>query len=206
MTAGRIGMVTSPPQGNRIPPGAVFMADNGRYSEKTDDRGRQLVGDDSPGWPGHAKYLTWLRRKVLPRAADCLFTVAPDQPFDMAATLGLAELWLPYLRRLGLPAALALQNGAENMTIRWADLDVACIGGSYEWKRSPAAAWLIREARAHGVRSHILRMNSGKAIRLAWGMDADSCDGGYLRFPDTNLPKLLGWLDDIEYRGAQMII
>lgn len=198
MTAGRIGCITTPRQGNRIPPGAAFIADNGRFSQRG-------VGDESPGWPGDLRYLAWLA-KHRPIAADCRFVVAPDQPFDMARTLELAGRWCHDIRRMGFPAGLALQNGAERMRLPWADFDVACLGGDTAWKLSPAAAWLSREAQSRGKRVHMLRANSLKRVRLAWGMGCDYCDGGYLRFPDTNLPRLLGWLDDLAYRGAQAVI
>ena len=205
MTAGRIGMITTPNQGNRIPPGASFIADNGRFSGQLAEDGTPLVGDLSPGWVGDLRYTAWLA-KMLPRRADCRFVVAPDQPFDMACTLDMAGRWLYDIRAMGFPAALALQNGAESMRIPWADCDVVCLAGDTEWKLSPAAAWLARKAHDHGIPVHMLRANSLKRVRKAWGMGCDFCDGGYLRYPDTNLPKLLGWLDELERNGAQMVI
>jgi hypothetical protein len=205
MTAGRIGMITTPKQGNRIPPGAAFIADNGRYSGQEGDDGTPLVGDLSPGWPGELRYVAWLA-KLRPRRGDCRFAVAPDQPFDMARTLDLAGRWLHDIRAMGFPAGLALQNGAESMPIPWADCDVVCLAGDTAWKTSPAAAWLARRASDRGIPVHMLRVNSLRRIRKAWGMGCDYCDGGYLRYPDTNLPKLLSWLDDLERNGAQMVI
>ena len=205
MTAGRIGMITTPRQGNRIPPHAAFIADNGRFSGQLADDGTPLVGDLSPGWVGELRYTAWLA-KLRPRWADCRFVVAPDQPFDMARTLDMAGRWLYEIRAMGFPAGLALQNGAESMRIPWADFDVACLAGDTAWKTSPAAAWLARQAISRGKPVHMLRVNSLKRIRQAWGMGCDFCDGGFLRYPDRRLPDLLGWLADLERNGAQMVM
>lgn len=198
MSAGLIGMITTPRQGNRIPPGAAFIVDNGRYSQ-------QGVGDDSPGWPGDLRYTAWLAR-LQPRARDCRFVIAPDQPYDMTRTLELAGRWCYEIRRMGYPAALALQNGAERIRLPWADFDVACIGGDVAWKLSPAAAAIAREASQRGKPVHMLRVNSLKRIRLAYGMGCDYADGGFLRWPDRRLPELLAWSAELRRNGAQAVI
>lgn len=121
MSGGVIGCIVTPRQGNRIPARAPWIADNGRFSSGG-------VGDDSPGWPGVPGYLAFLRKHAAWQS-DCRFVIAPDQPYDMQATLELAGLWLPYLRRIGYRPAIALQNGAEDAELPWTDFDVACLGG-----------------------------------------------------------------------------
>jgi hypothetical protein len=190
MTAGRLGCIVTPAQGNRIPAGAVWAADNGCFGN---------------GYPGDVEYLAWLA--VRPRVRHCVFAVAPDVPFDMPATLKRSRPFLPVIRAMGYRAALAAQNGAENTDLPWDDFDVLFIGGDTLWKLSPAAAWLTREARTRGKHVHMGRVNSLRRLRLAWGMGCDSADGTYLAFgPDVNLPRLLGWLADLDRRGAQSVI
>jgi hypothetical protein len=65
-------MVT-PNMGNRLPPGQMWAADNGRFSapEKYTDAG----------------YLLWLGTRY---AESCLFATAPDVVGDAAATLALS--------------------------------------------------------------------------------------------------------------------
>lgn len=42
------------------------------------------------------------------------------------------------------------------------------------------------------------RVNSGRRLRTAAWFGADSVDGTYLAFgPDTNLPRIQGWLDHL---------
>lgn len=205
MSAGRIGCIVTPGQGNVIPHGAPWIADNGRFSAQEADDGTPLVGDLSPRWPGDLRYTAWLG-KYRSRAADCRFVIAPDQPYDMTRTLELAGRWLHDIRRMGYPAALALQNGAESLRIPWADADVICLGGDTTWKTSPAAAWLARKAHDRGLPVHMLRVNSLKRIRQAWGMHCDYCDGGFLRYPDRRFPELLGWISNLERNGAQTLM
>jgi hypothetical protein len=191
MTARRLGCINTPAQASRIPPAAVWAADNGCFGA---------------GYPGDVKYLAWLARHQ-PDAGRCVFAVAPDVPFDMASTLARSRPFLPVIRGLGYPVALAAQSGLENMTVPWDDIDALFIGGDTAWKLSPAAAWLCREARRRGKHVHMGRVNSLRRVRMAWGMGCDSADGTYLAFgPDVNLPRLLGWLEDLERNGAQMVI
>lgn len=47
------------------------------------------------------------------------------------------------------------------------------------------------------------RVNSLRRLRLAQAMGCDSADGTYLAYgPDRNLPRLLGWLREINCQGA----
>ena len=54
MSAGHLGCMTTPAQGNRVPPGAWYAADNGRFG--CDGKGRN--------WPGLAEWRAWLTRTV----------------------------------------------------------------------------------------------------------------------------------------------
>jgi len=179
ITAGALGFIDTPAQGNRRPPGVTWCADNGCFGK---------------GYPGDEKFLSWLARNAAD-ARSCLFATAPDVVGDAAATLERSAPFLPKIRALGYPAALVAQDGLEDLTVPWDDLDVLFIGGTTEWKLGPAAAGLIREAKARGKWVHMGRVNSQRRYRLALERGCDSVDGTFLTFgPDVLLPELLGWL------------
>lgn len=180
MTAGDLGCITTPKQGNKLPPAAILCADNGVYGA---------------GWPGESAWLQWLT--TLP-ADRVRFAVAPDVVPDAAATLERSRPWLPQIRALGMPAALVAQNGQESLPVPWDDLDCLFIGGDTTWKLGPEARELAGEAKARGKWVHMGRVNSERRLRYALAIGCDSADGTFLAFgPDRNLPVLLGWL-----RGA----
>lgn len=189
MSAGLIGCMTTPAQGNRIPDGAVWAADNGKFGK---------------GWPGADAWYAWLTRQVQRYGADrCLWAVAPDVPFDAAGTLAESLPWLAQIRELGIPAAFAAQDGCDELGIPWDDFDVLFLAGSTEWKEGPVACRLAGEAKAHGKGVHMGRVNSKRRLRIAEDHGCDSADGTYLAFgPDTNLPTLLGWLDHMHHNPS----
>lgn len=186
MSAGLIGCMTTPAQGNRIPDGAMYACDNGKFGK---------------GWPGPDRWFEWLARTVDRYGADrCLWAVAPDVPFDAAGTLAESLPWLPRIRALGIPAAFAAQDGCDQLGIPWDAFDVLFIAGSTEWKTGPVAEQLAREARARGKAIHMGRVNSLQRLRTAEWFGCDTADGTYLAFgPDKNLPTLLDWLDDLHH-------
>lgn len=176
MAAGELGCIVTPAQGNRIPTGAPWCADNGCFGK---------------GYPGDAKWLRWLERRV--QTPGCLFAVAPDVVGDAAATLARSAPFLPRIRELGVPAALVAQDGLEHLTIPWADFDVLFIGGSTEWKLGAAARRIVAEAKARGKWVHMGRVNTGKRYRYAAAIGCDSVDGTTLaQYPGT-LVDVLDW-------------
>jgi hypothetical protein len=182
MSAGLIGCMTTPNQHNRIPAGATWAADNGKF-------GAHYVGDDA--------WLSWLARMVRRYGAEkCLFAVAPDVPFDAAATLECSRRWLAMIRALGLSAAFYAQDGAEaDGMVEWDTFDVLFIAGSTAFKIGEHAKALAGEAIAHGKTVHMGRVNSYKRLLIAEEFGAASCDGTFLRYgPNKNLPKVLDWL------------
>lgn len=180
MRAGRIGMIATPNEGRAPLPGVRWAADNGCFSTR-------YVGD--------TRWIAWLRRHA-GHASRCLFATAPDVVGHAAATLARSAPWLPAIRELGYPAALVAQDGLEDLTIPWAAFDVLFIGGSTEWKLSPAAAEIAAEARRRGKPVHMGRVNSRRRWTYAEHIGCDSADGTFLAFgPDTNLARLGTWLD-----------
>lgn len=183
MTRGQLGMITTPDQRNRIEPSWCWIADNGCFGK---------------GYPGDDRWLEWLADRA-DQADRCQFATAPDVLGDAAATLKRSAPFLPVIREMGYPAALVAQDGLEDESVPWDTFDVLFIGGSTEWKLSPAVSRLVAEAAQHGIPAHLGRVNSRKRLRYAQSIGCTSVDGTYLVFgPDVNLPKLLRWLDELD--------
>jgi hypothetical protein len=191
MEAGLIGCMTTPAQGNRVPDGAWWAADNGKFGK---------------GWPGTEAWFAWLTATAQRYGAErCVFAVAPDVPFDAAGTLTESLPRLPRIRALGLPAAFAAQNGCDLLGLPWDDFDVLFIGGDTAWKIGPVAQRLTAEAKSCGKGVHMGRVNSRRRLGTAEWFGCDSADGTYLAFgPDENLPKLLGWIGDLDRHPTLM--
>lgn len=194
MTAGLLGCMTTPAQGNVIPEGAWWAADNGRFGK---------------GWPGAEKWRNWLQDTGSRYGTDrCLWAVAPDTPMDAAATLTESTPWLAKIRALEMPAAFAAQDGSEAPgMIPWDELDVLFLGGSTEWKTGAGAAAVAAEALRRGKQVHMGRVNSSWRLWLADQYGCVTADGTYIAFgPDRNLPRVLQWLERLDRSRAQCIL
>lgn len=185
MTAGQLGCITTPGQRNIIPARADVCADNGAF-------GSSYVGDD--------RWYDWLGTLPLDQVR---FAVAPDVPFEAAATLERSTPWLPRIRALGIAAALVAQDGLETLDVPWPDFDVLFLGGTTAWKLGPAAAELARAAQRRGKPVHMGRVNSAKRMRYARHLGCASVDGTFLTFgPDRRLPDVLAWLHESNDQGV----
>ncbi|WP_223166268.1 hypothetical protein [Nonomuraea sp. SYSU D8015] len=180
MGDGNLGFITTPRQGNVLPPGVWWAADNGCFGDR-------YIGDDA--------YLDYLAG--LSHLADrCLFAVAPDVVADYEATVQRAYDMLPRIRALGYPVAFVAQDGFENCAWDlWDSIDCLFIGGSDDWKLSSEAASLARLARSLWKWVHVGRVNSFKRYRwAALVAEAHSVDGTHLtNGPDELLPDVLDW-------------
>jgi hypothetical protein len=133
----------------------------------------------------------------------CLFVTAPDVVADAQATLEQFGPWSDKIRSLGLPVALAGQDGLEELAVPWDDLDAFFVGGSTEWKLSPMATALVGEAKARGKWCHMGRVNSDERMRRARLIGCDSVDGtSYVRFTDRWLPGALRLLSQQTLEGV----
>lgn len=186
-----VGLLVQPGSGytKRIPRYPYWAADNGCFNPKT------YIGDD--------KWLEWVDRLPLDK---CLFVVIPDvsrRPDgtlggDPVATWAKFQEYAPIVREMGFPVGLAAQNGIEDMPNLAEQIDACdalCLAGDTAWKLGPGAEKVARMARNAGKWVHMLRANSRRRLDAARWLGCQSVDGTYLRFPDTNLPKLVGWLD-----------
>lgn len=183
MTLGLIDCIITPKQGNRLPEGVTWCADNGCFGD---------------GYPGDDAWWAWLTEKAAGNEATCLFAVAPDVVGDAWATHLRSMPWLAKIRGLGIPAAYVLQNGARADRLPWDHFDVLFIGGDDAFKLGATARAIVREAKERGKHVHMGRVNSLKRIRYANAIGCDSVDGTFIaRGPNTNLPKVIGWLRDV---------
>lgn len=191
MNEGRFGCMTSPAQGNQIPEFAAWAGDNGRFGN---------------GWPGHIPYLNWLA-KLVPVADRCAFVLAPDVPFDMAATLEFSAGYVDTIRGMGFPVALALQNGAENLRLPWDDYDAVFLAGDTQWKLDLAAAELAQEGIRRGLYAHMGRCNSAARMAYARGLGLNSADGTTFAYgPDENSEDMARWGAELDRKGVQGLL
>ncbi len=156
--------------------------DNGCYSAVVE--GRPF---DERGWRAGLD-------KADPRLI--LFAVAPDVPYDHAATWERSRPYLDLLRSLGYAAALAAQDGLTVENVPWGAFDVLFVGGSDPWKLGEDAHRLVLEARRRELWTHMGRVNTRGRLLYAHAIGCDSVDGTKLKHGiDANLPELLSWLD-----------
>jgi hypothetical protein len=197
----RIGVLIVPAGGNRLPNSpTVYAADNGCFTEL-----------DTP------KFLRMLAG-IVRHDHPPLWVSCPDKVADAGETWRLFHRWAPMVREIGLPVAVVLQDGTERL--KWRGQLVACsdmydavfVGGSTEFKLSPEAFRLTRDAHDAGKLVHFGRVNSMKRILriarasksgLAW---CDTIDGGSAtRWGDINIPKLIRWMDAAS-KDEQMVM
>lgn len=153
-----------------------YAADNGCFNPDT------YKGDDA--------WLDWL--DALPRER-CLFAVVPDVARRPDGSLGgdPVATWdkflalSPIVQAMGFPAALAAQDGIENMpnvNLQLALCDALFLAGSTEWKVGPEAEKLAHLARSMGKWVHMGRVNSLKRMKRAREMGCNSADGTFLKY------------------------
>lgn len=190
----RLGVLMTPGAGNRVgwwPEGATWAADNLCFR-----------GLDVPAW---LKFLAKLAASDLrPSWVAC-----PDVVGDAARTWELYDLWSPLLRSMGLPVAFVLQDGMHNFAMRGLltreilerRLAAVFVGGSTAFKVGDVAASCCRQAKDHGLLVHVGRVNSLRRILYFArrcrdeGWSVDSIDGGTAVWGDTNLPKMIRFID-----------
>jgi hypothetical protein len=186
---GLLGCMTTPAQGNVLEEEWWYGCDNGKYGK---------------GYPGADAWFAWLDRTVARCGSErCLWALAPDVPFDAAGTLVESAPWLPRIRRLGIPAAYAAQDGSEDPDLRpgWDEFDVLFIAGSDGWKLGRQAADLAAEAIHHGLKVHMGRVNSRHRMAHAMAIGASFCDGTtIIKGPDDNGADMVRWSAEL-HRG-----
>lgn len=205
MLAGELGMITTPAQGNKLVPGAMWCRDNGVFGGQ---------------YPGNEAYLAGLD-DFAEVADSCLFVVAPDKVGNHWATKELATApfslpgedpddarnMLERIREKGFPVAFVAQPGIEfDCWDMWDEIDVLFIGGGSDWKTSEAVAELVAVAKSLGKWVHMGRVNTAERYAKAAAMGCDSVDGTMMTFaPAKNLRRVLKWrADAIREAGAML--
>jgi hypothetical protein len=118
---------------------------------------------------------------------------------DWDATWRVAEPVLPILRQKGWLAALVAQDGLTLDQVPWGAFDVLFIGGSDRFKLAESTYEMVEEASLRNAWIHCGRANSYRRIKAMAHAGVNSADGTFLKYgPDTNLPRLLRWLDLLE--------
>ncbi len=150
----------------------------------------------------------WLR--YLDRCdRSALFAVAPDVPFDWAASWAQSEPYIDLIRGMGFRVAVAMQNGATADTVPWDALDVVFLGGDTAWKLGTEALYITNAAHDRGIHVHMGRANSTKRCVRAVAMGCDTADGTFLRHgpPQLMAGRLRAMLDEV-YRldGHQLAL
>lgn len=188
MTTGLIDMIATPKQGNKLPAGVAWCADNGCFGK---------------GYPGDDAWFAWLQSFTPEERSRCLFAVAPDVVGDAWRTHLRSFPWFAKIRALGYPVAYVAQNNLELHPVPWWDFDVLFIGGDTRWKLGRHARALVAEAKRRGKWVHMGRVNSARRLRYADAIGCDSADGTYIAFgPDQNLPDVLSWLRQANHQGV----
>lgn len=178
-----LGIMDQPEIGTRTQPGWLRGLDNAQFA----------------GNVTHDAWWRWL----MGESRDALFAAVPDAVSqtdhgpvgDWPRTLDLFSTWGPKVRAEGFRAAIVLQDGlAGPDEVPWDDCDAVFVGGSDQFKLGPVVSAVAAHARTLGKWTHMGRVNTLTRLRYARTEGYDSCDGTYLHWPDTNLPKLLRFL------------
>jgi hypothetical protein len=187
---GWLAAIITPKQPNKIPPNALWCADNGCFGR---------------GYPGDIGWFTWLHQFTTEERSRCLFAVAPDVVGDARATVERSVPWLPEIRAAGYRPAYVLQDGQDEFCPPWGLFDVAFVGGTTSWKFAAGLADLVHEAKLRGKWVHMGRVNSRARLIYAAMIGCDSVDGTYLKFgPDLNLRRMGGWVEETNLLLTQM--
>lgn len=174
----------TPLMGNILPPNRLWAADTGAYND--------------PFGVDFGAYLRWLEKHTDEERSRCLFACTLDVPKDWPNTLARGVPRLRHIRELGYPVAMIAQNGATADQIPWDGCDALFLGPE-PFKFSQAADQIVRVAKAKGKHVHNGKISGARRFRAAYLQGCDSADGTYIAFgPEINIPKLQGWLDDIQ--------
>ena len=135
------------------------------------------------------RFFPWLER-MKPFRDACLFVAVPDVVGNSIATLELYREWATHFHGYW-PLAFVAQDGQENLPLP-DYYDTLFVGGTTEWRLSPAAVSVIRRAQSAGKHIHIGRVNWGKRyryFRMMKGSDSWTCDGTRARFDGRDNTK-----------------
>lgn len=165
---GRLGHLYSP-RAQRGPwPWFPYALDNGAFAAWTPSTN---VWDPAK-WSEQAwrELLLWAQCAPL----KALWAIVPDVPGHTPETLERWVQFAPSVQRVGIPLALAVQDGMTPEMVRGLrpHPEVICVGGSTDWKWATVADW----ARSF-PRVHLLRCNAPDKLEMLAQLGVESCDG-----------------------------
>ena len=105
------------------------------------------------------------------------FVVAPDVVAGGLASLEMSVGWVDRLRELGVRPYLVVQDGMAPNDVAGplGRFDGLFVGGSTRWKMNTAGTW-CDFAHEHGKPCHVGRVGTGRRVRWAREIGADSID------------------------------
>jgi hypothetical protein len=131
-------------------------------------------GLDNGCFAGELDRATWDRMLEEAEIDAPVFACLPDVVGDARRTVELFKYFTRHTN--GIPRALVLQNGIEDVDIPWDDTAAVFIGGDDAFKISPVAIRIAKVAKMLGKWVHVGRVNTAKRVRNWRGL-ADSIDG-----------------------------
>lgn len=145
-----------------------FALDNGLFHQ---------FGEPQKGMKALPPFYAMMR-KCLALGTVPLFVVAPDVPYDGAASLPLSQKHAGHIAAEfpEFPIALAVQDGMAFDALDDERFDAVFVAGSTGWKWATAQRW-VGEAHARGMWAHVARVNTKRRVRQCIDFGADSCDG-----------------------------
>jgi hypothetical protein len=131
-------------------------------------------------------------------AGACHCEVSELRIGDARLTRQRFDEWQPLLAQTGLPLALVLQDGQEDVDVPWEQIAAVFVGGSTEFKEGAIARAICLEAKARGKWVHFGRVNSKRRMAIALAGGADSVDGTkFVRWRKTHLNTGLRWAREL---------
>lgn len=180
-----IGVLVTPQDGNRLPTGILYAADNSAYSNWDEDKFIKLLD------------------RIHNHHYKPIFVASPDVVGDAKRTYELFKKWMPIIKGYNLPVAMVIQNGQEwiGMPGTWDNVDAIFIGGDDEFKLGQWVRYFVGKSKEKGKWVHMGRVNSLKRLMYARDIGCDSVDGtSFSMFPDTYIPKALNALKTRQLR------
>lgn len=168
-----------------------IVTPTGKTASKYFTRGWCLDNGAFTGKFNPERFVRYLRVNA-PWKKWCHFAVAPDVVGDSSQTLLQFPMWRDIIQHHGYPVAFAAQDGCREIP----KCDALFVGGSTEWKMSPDAVSLIREAKSRGVWVHVGRVNTRSRILTCRALGVDSVDGTSIAIAPKNALKILDWLTE----------
>lgn len=175
-----VGHLYTPNRTERPKSWLPYALDNGAFAAaiKKEEFNWKKWNDALDRYCNHAQLPIWL--------------VVPDVPFDGEQTLRDWNREAPILKKLGVPLALAVQDGMTVQDVVRLDLhpDVIFVGGTTEWKWKTVSEWCRIWPRVH-----VARVNGRRALDICQKHGAESCDGsGWFRGDLKQILELVGFI------------